>query len=137
MRALLSAVAAHLASALALPVHVCPEEALPDSCSLPCLSLADGAVSVTSLAGGRREEELEAHVSCHLAPHEPETALSGEGGLLELSAQVRSALEGQLLGLPGLVEARLVGEEPSRLHEWRGQPLMSRRSLFRYLREVI
>jgi hypothetical protein len=136
MRSLLLAMAGHLASALALPVYVCPEEALPESARLPCLSLADGGLSSQALAGGRREETLEALVSCHVAPHDPEAALSGEGGLLDLSGEVRAALEGELLGLDGMLEAQLVAEAPSRLHDWRGRPLLTRCSTFRYLREV-
>ncbi len=136
MRALLLAVRDHLAQATSLPVYLCPEEALPETASLPCLSVADGGLSSVPLAGGRREEELEAAVSAHLEPHQPEEALIGEAGLLELCAQVRSALEDELLGLPGYIEARLSAEEPTRRREFRGRPLFSRRSLFRYLREV-
>lgn len=135
MRELLSAIAARLGQALSLPVHICPEEALPAAAQLPCLSLADGAVSVVPLAGGRREEELDVHVCCHVAPL-GEEALSADGGLLALSAQVQATLEGDLLGLSGLVEARCAAHEPSRLHEWRGRLLLTRRSLFKYLREV-
>jgi hypothetical protein len=136
MRTLLLAVADHLRAALALPVYVCPEEALPPSAAMPCLSVADGGLSVRPLAGGRSEEELEAYVSCHLEAQPPEDALTGADGLLGLAAAARAALEGELLGLPGLIEARLAGEEPSRLHEFRGRPLLSRRLSFRYLREV-
>jgi len=135
MRALLTAMARELAASLSVPVHVCPEELLPEAATLPCVSLVDGALQVNPLAGGRREEELEAAVSCHLALHGPDQ-LAAADGLLEMAAQVRSALEGNTLGLPGLIEARLVAEEPSRLSEHAGRALISKRSLFRYLREV-
>ena len=136
MRALLLAIAGHLTVTLGLPVYACPEDALAASVRLPCLSVADGSLRVRALAGGRREEEIEVIVACHVEPHNAESALSGPDGVLEMAARIRDALEGNLLGLAGMIEAALAEEEASRLHEWRGRTLLSRRSVFRYLREV-
>jgi hypothetical protein len=96
-------------------VYITPDEKLiPSGLRQPSIGLKDGTVRRVELGGGMVEETLQ--VTCiAMVKLDGDDSLVGEAGVIALVKSIESALDENLLGLPGMESAWSPSETASQL----------------------
>jgi len=120
MKALLTAIKAKLQGSLEyvrdLDVYVTEDLGMiRASGGYPAVGVKDGGTAYTVEAGDQRAEVLTVQLGCYVKLHKPEAAImgdesAGEPGLLDMAADIITALDDTFSGLVDLAEPVSVGE---------------------------
>jgi len=125
MRELLAAVKTQLQTGLDYvrdrDVNVVPSEGfIPAGVRFPCVGLKDGGLTRTELAGGMWEVVLTVKLVVYVQLLKEEASIMGDSaagrkGVLEIAEDIHAALDENLLGINGMIEAFSPNEGESEL----------------------
>lgn len=115
MKELLTAIQTQLRTSLTYvrdsDVFITPHENyIPSGVKFPCVGIKDGDVDGTDLMGGCEENKLSVTIIPYVQLAKSEAAVmgdaaTGKNGIIEISDDIKTALDGNFLGIAGMQDA--------------------------------
>ncbi len=115
------------------------EQTLLAGTRLPALAVKDGKVTTRKLAGGVVEKSMQVRVIAWAPQGKDAAQVMGDAtqpGVLDLAAAAEGALDGELLGIDGMIDAQPVEELASVLYiNQQGKAIQQKIITFEYVRQ--
>ncbi len=115
------------------------EQTILAGIKLPCVGIKDGPVRTRRLAGGVEEKILRVHLVAWAPQGKGAAQVTGDStqaGVLAMTATCADLLNGDLLGIEGMIDARPVEETGSRLYlNQAGRSVQQKIITFEYVRQ--
>lgn len=115
------------------------EQVIPDGVKLPCLTIKDGAVSVTDLPGGVREKTMGVTFIAWSPQGKDAAQVIGDKtqtGVLGILDEIVTLLQNNRLGIPGMIDGRQQSEAASVLYIGQNNKTVQQKTMtFQYVRQ--